>query len=76
MTPHDEAFNDQIEFLLLQYRQGGIKSVSDLMKLIKMAYGDYIDFHPNELPAVRHKDTEVDNGAKRTKQFGSISEKE
>lgn len=60
MKPHDEAFNDQIEYLLQQYRERSIKSIASLMKLIEMAYGDYIEFHPDEFPEARYLDTEIE----------------
>lgn len=72
MKPHDAAFNDQIEFLLRQYRQGGVESIPDLMKLIEMAYGDYLEFYPDELPEVRRLDIKVNHG-ERTQQSSSIS---
>ena len=72
MKPHDAAFNDQIEFLLVQYRQGYVKSIPDLMKLIKMAYGDYMEFHPHQLPEARHPDIEVKHGEQGT-QSSSVA---
>ena len=57
MKRHDEAFNNQIEFLLEEYRHGNVKDIPDLMRLIQMAYGDYIDFHPHELPEPRHTES-------------------
>ncbi len=57
MKRHDEAFNNQIEFLLEEYRHGNVKDIRDLMRLIQMAYGDYIDSHPDELPESRHTES-------------------
>lgn len=54
MQRHDEAFHEQIAYLLKQYRDGHVSSISDLMQLIQMTYGDYIEFHPNELPETKH----------------------
>ena len=71
MKPYDAAFNDQIEFLLQQYRQGNVKSIPDLMKLIEMAYGDYIDFRPGELPEVRHN-IEDKHGERTIQQSSSV----
>ena len=48
MTDSEHSLQDQIEFLLDQYRGGSIESIHDLMKLIDMAYSDYMDFHPAE----------------------------
>lgn len=53
MKHDDEKFHEQIDYLLQQYREGHIASIPDLMKLIQMAYGDYMEFHPNELPKPR-----------------------
>ncbi len=53
MKPHHEAFNEQIEYLLREYRSGFIKTIPELMKLIQMVYGDFMDFHPDELPESR-----------------------
>lgn len=50
MKPYNEVFHRQIAYLLKQYRDGHVKTVPDLMTLIEMSYGDYIDCHPNELP--------------------------
>ena len=43
---HD-ALNEQIEFLLQECRNGLI-DIHQLMKLIDMAYSDFLDFHPQE----------------------------
>lgn len=50
MKEYDEVFHEQVAFLLKQYRDGDIKSIPDLMQLIKMLYGDYMEFHPGQLP--------------------------
>lgn len=54
MKKHDEAFYEQIAYLLKQYRDGYIDSIPDLMRLIQMTYGDYIEFHPGELPETKY----------------------
>jgi hypothetical protein len=54
MKKYDEEFYKQISFLLKQYRDGDVKSIPDLMQLIQMLYGDYTEFHPDELPETRH----------------------
>jgi len=48
MMDSEHSLQDQIEFLLDQYRSGSVENIHDLMKLIEMAYSDYIDFHPLE----------------------------
>ena len=47
MKEHNEAFYEQIAYLLKQYRDGHIRSIPDLMQFIQMTYGDYIEFHPD-----------------------------
>ena len=54
MKKHDDAFYEQVAYLLKQYRDGHVKSISDLMQLMQMAYGDYAEFHPDELPETKH----------------------
>lgn len=54
MKQYNEEFHDQIAYLLKQYRDGNIKSIPDLMTFMEMAYGDYLDFHPDELPETRY----------------------
>ena len=49
MNSYDIAFNEQIEFLLQEFRDRNI-TVHQLMDLIKMAYGDYLELHPKRLP--------------------------
>lgn len=53
MKEYDKAFNDQIDFLMDEYRSGNIKNIPELVKLINMLYGDYKEFHPRELPEAR-----------------------
>ena len=53
MKKHDEKFYEQVAYLLKQYRDGDIKSIPDLMQLMQMLYGDYMEFHPDELPETR-----------------------
>lgn len=40
---------EQISFLLSEARAGSI-TVPELMKLIDVAYKDYLEFHPEEVP--------------------------
>lgn len=54
MKEHDEAFYEQVAYLLKQYRDGYVASVPDLMQLIQILYGDYTEFHPDELPETRY----------------------
>ena len=54
MKKHDEAFYEQVAYLLKQYRDGHVKSIPDLMRLMQMTYGDYVEFHPNELPETKY----------------------
>ena len=54
MKKHDEAFYEQVAYLLKQYRDGHVKSIPDLMQLMQMTYGDYVEFHPNELPETKY----------------------
>lgn len=54
MKKHDEEFYEQVDDLLKMYRDGEIKSIPDLMQLMQMLYGDYMEFHPDELPETRH----------------------
>lgn len=54
MKEHDKVFYEQIAYLIRQYRDKHIKSVPDLMRLIQMLYGDYIEFYPDELPETRY----------------------
>lgn len=54
MKKHDEVFYEQVAYLLKQYRDGDIKSISDLMQLMQMLYGDYTEFYPDELPETKH----------------------
>ena len=54
MKKHDEEFYEQVADLLKTYREGEIKSIPDLMQLLQMLYGDYMEFHPNELPETRY----------------------
>ncbi len=56
MKPHDKAFVEQIDFLLKEFRDKNI-NIRDLMKLIGMAYGDYREFHPEELPELDERNT-------------------
>ncbi len=49
MKPHDKDFSEQIDLLLKEFREKNI-TIHELMKLIGMAYGDYKEFHPEELP--------------------------
>lgn len=44
------ALYEQIDFLLTEARTGSI-SMHELMKLLDVAYRDYLDFHPEEMPA-------------------------
>jgi hypothetical protein len=44
----NNSFYEQIEYLMEECRKGSI-SVHELMKLIDMAYKDYLEFHPDEL---------------------------
>jgi len=53
MKLHDQVLHEQLDFLMKQHRLGAIKTVSDLVRLINMAYGDYLEFHPEELPEPR-----------------------
>jgi len=53
MKKHDEAFYEQLDYLMFQYRGGHISSIPELMKFIQMLYGDYVEFHPGELPEIR-----------------------
>ncbi len=48
MPEPEQQLQDQIAFLLDQYRNGSIKSIHDLMKLIDMAYSDFMYFNANE----------------------------
>ena len=45
-----EALFEQIKFLMNECRKDVIP-LSDLLKLIEMAYKDFLDFHPEEHPA-------------------------
>lgn len=54
MKEYNEAFHEQIAYLLKQYREGLIKSIPDLMRFMQMTYGDYVEFHPDELPETRY----------------------
>ncbi len=54
MEKHNEKFYEQIAYLLKQYRDGDVKSIPDLMQLIQMLYGDYMEFYPDELPETRY----------------------
>ena len=54
MKKHDEEFYEQVAYLLKQHRDGDIKTIPDLMRLIQMLYGDYMEFHPDELPETRY----------------------
>lgn len=49
--PSEKALNQQIAFLWSQLKQKAI-TIHDFMKLLDMAYGDYLDFHPEEHPAL------------------------
>ena len=40
---------EQITFLLSEARAGSM-GIHELMKLIDVAYRDYLDFHPEEVP--------------------------
>lgn len=46
---HQKQFREELEFLLQQFREGHIKHISDLMRLIDMIYHDYLDTHPDEI---------------------------
>jgi len=48
MTEPSLELQEQIEFLLQEYRNGAITDIHQLMRLIEMAYSDYLDFHPPE----------------------------
>jgi hypothetical protein len=54
MKPYDKAFYEQLDYIVQQYREGHIKTIPELMRFIEMAYGDYREFHPNELPEIRY----------------------
>lgn len=56
MKKHDEEFYKQLDYIMCQYREGHISSVPELMKFIQMLYGDYVEFHPGELPEVRNNE--------------------
>ncbi len=55
MKNHDKEFYKQLDYTMCQYRDGHIDSIPDLMKLIEMLYGDYVEFHPGELPEIRNE---------------------
>ena len=44
----EQQLHDEIEFLLQQRRDGHILSTKDLLKLIDMAFKDYMDFNPDD----------------------------
>ena len=73
MKEYDKAFNDQIDFLMDEYRSGHIKSIPELMKLINMIYGDYMEFHPKELPEARRIGNNSDAGNKPSSQVDGKS---
>lgn len=50
MKSYDLAFHEQIAYILQQHREGHIKTIPELVRFIEMAYGDYCEFHPHELP--------------------------
>lgn len=50
MLPHQKVFHDELNFLLEQLKTGQVKSIHELMKLLDMAYSDYLEFHPEEIP--------------------------
>jgi hypothetical protein len=56
MTPGEQNFKEQIDFLLNQYANGSL-DIHQTMQLIGMAYGDYLEFHPEEWPNIydRHE---------------------
>lgn len=47
--PGEQALKKQVDFLLDQLRQNTI-TIHQFMQLLGMAYGDYLDFHPEERP--------------------------
>lgn len=47
MLDQDKLFVEQIEFLLKEFREKNL-NMSDLMKFIEMAYGDYKEFNPEK----------------------------
>lgn len=47
--PIEKALKEQINFLLNQLRQGAI-DIHQFMKLLRMTYDDYLEFHPEEKP--------------------------
>lgn len=49
MKPGEKALQEQVDFLLDQLRQKAI-DIHQFMQLLAMAYGDYLDFHPEERP--------------------------
>ena len=53
MKLHDQAFHEQLEYLVSECKNGHI-SICELKKLVDMAYGDYLEFHPEELPEIKN----------------------
>ncbi len=43
-----KELENQIDFLMKEYRAGNI-TIHDLMSLIRMAYEDFLEFHPEEM---------------------------
>ena len=56
-----ESLQDQCDFLFSEYKNKTV-SLHVFIKLINMAYQDYLDFYPNERP---QKDIVITKGTKR-----------
>ncbi len=52
--PGEKALKEQVKFLMGQLRIGAV-NIHQFMKLLEMAYGDYLDFHPEERPSYYDK---------------------
>lgn len=67
MKVYDRKFYEQLDYIMQQYRDGNIKTIHELVKFIEMVYGDYREFHPDELPEIRY--------AESTSELNPVSKK-
>lgn len=53
-NPFEQELRDQVDFLMSQLRAGSI-DIHEFMQLLDMAYGDFLDFHPEERPGLNER---------------------
>lgn len=72
MKKYDQAFYDQLDYIMQQFRDGHIKTIAELMRFVEMAYGDYMEFHPGELPEIRYERTDKRTNERTNERTESV----